>query len=493
VNALRARIADRAGPIAIAGLVLLFTITCGRWMIALHETGHAETHQDLASISQAVWNTSRGRLGRETILYEGVRDHLEPVLLVYALNYTAGGTVHTLLYLHALAIGLGAVPFYALGRQRGHSAMDASLMVAGYLLLPPLHRLIEKDFLRTDLLLFPALALLAYAVTVRRDRLALLAAALTLCVRESGALVVLGLGLHWLGVERRVRSGLALVALGALWMPFVNFVWLPWLLGHPPQHADHFRSPALIADQLAAFWGVRWPVGVLAATILLLLRRRWAALLAVPSLLSLLFYRMALRYSAPLFSLVWMGLADEIAHWSRPGLRRAVLIATPCVFALANVALGSWRPPSEEGMRDVRPLLARVPQDASVCADSQVLGHLSTRERLYQFNRQHYFPEAARACLGAEYFLLNRNGRDTFFEHRRHHDRAQAFREVDALGVETVAESGSWVLWRRRDLENARASVVLVAATTDLSLPRWADGPAQPQSADSESGIVSAR
>jgi uncharacterized membrane protein len=109
---------DRAGPIAMAGLVLLFTIACGRWMIALHETGHAETRQDIASINQAVWNTSRGRLGRATILYEGVRDHLEPVLLVYALNYAAGGTVHTLLYLHALAIGLGALPFYPLPYRR---------------------------------------------------------------------------------------------------------------------------------------------------------------------------------------------------------------------------------------------------------------------------------------------------------------------------------------------------------------------------------------
>ena len=80
-----------------------------------------------------------------------------------------------------------------------------------------------------------------------------------------------------------------------------------------------------------------------------------------------------------------------------------------------------------------------------------MLVHLSTREQLYQFNRRHYFPEAARACLGAEYFLLNRNGRDTFFVgYRRHEERAQAFREIEALGVETVAESGTWVLWRRR-------------------------------------------
>ncbi len=442
----------------MAGLLLLFTIACGRWMIVLHETGHAETNHDIASISQAVWNTSQGRLGHATILYEGVRDHLEPVLLVYALNYTVGGTVHTLLYLHALAIGLGSLPFYAFGRQRGVSAMDATLMATGYLLLPPLHRLIEKDYLRTDVLLFPVLALLAYAVTVRRARLALAAAALALCVRESGALAVVGLGLHRLWVERRVPSGLTLIAVGALWIPLVNYVLLPWLLGHPTLHAVQLRSPTLIADQLAALWRERWPLGVLAATVLLLLRRRWAALLALAPLLALLFYRTVLRYSATLFSIVWMSIVDEIAHWSRPGLRRAALIAASCIFALANVALGSWRLPSEAGIRDVRPLLARVPQAASVCAESRVLGHLSLRERLYQFNREHYFPKAAQACLGAEYFLLNRNGRDTFFAHRLHEDRAQAFRDVEALGVETVAESGTWVLWRRRTLEEPRAS-----------------------------------
>ena len=207
MNAPRARVWDRAGPIAMAGLILLFTITCGRWMIALHEAGHVETPQDIASINQAIWNTSRGRLGRETILYEGVRDHLEPVLLVYALNYTAGGTVHTLLYLHALAIGLGAVPFYALGRQRGRSATDAWLMAAGYLLLPPLHRLIEKDYLRTDLLLSRRWRSWPTRLPCGGLASRSLAAALTLCVRESGALAVVGLGLHWLGLT--ARSGRA--------------------------------------------------------------------------------------------------------------------------------------------------------------------------------------------------------------------------------------------------------------------------------------------
>jgi Predicted membrane protein (DUF2079) len=438
-----------AGPLALAGLILVFTLACGRWMVALHENGHAETRQDVAALSQAIWNTARGRLVRQTVLYEGGRDHLEPVLLVYALNYTAGGSMHSLLYLHALVIGLGAVPFYALGRYRGRSAIEAWLMAAGYLALPPLHRLIEKDYLRTDVLLFPALALLAYAATARRDRLALLAAALALCARESGALAVMGLGIYWLWGERRAVAGWALVVLGAAWLPLVNYVWLPWFMGHATQHADRIRSPAAIGEQLAAIWALRWPVGLLALTVLLLWRRWWAVLLAGPTLIALPFYRVALRYSAPLFSVAWMGIVDEIARWSRPGLRRAALVAFPGLFVVANVGL-SWRPLPDEGIRDARRLLALVPPDAAVCADSRVLGHLSTRERLYEFNRRHYFPEEARACLDARYFLLNRSGRDTFFiGSRRHQDRAKAFDEVAALGVETVAESGAWVLARR--------------------------------------------
>jgi hypothetical protein len=60
----------------MAGLILLFTITCGRWMIALHEAGHVETPQDIASINQAIWNTSRGlreveALGGETVAESG--------------------------------------------------------------------------------------------------------------------------------------------------------------------------------------------------------------------------------------------------------------------------------------------------------------------------------------------------------------------------------------------------------------------------------------
>ena len=448
-----ARPAAWAGPLALAGLLLVFTVACGGWMVAMHEAGHAETRQDIASVNQAVWNTSRGRPLQATILYEGVRDHLEPVLLLHALTYAAGGTIHTVLYLQAFLLSLGAIPFYALSRQRGGSAVEAGLLAASYLLLPPLHRLIEKDYFRTDQLLFPALALLAYAVTVRRYRLALGAALLALCMRESGALAVVGLGVYWLVVERRVRAGVGLMALGVLWIPMVSYLLLPALIGHPTPHADQVRAPGQLAEQLRAFWAVRWPVGAAVAIALLLLRRRWAALLAVPALVAFLFYRADLRYVAPLFSIVWMAVADAVTHWARPGFRRATLAAALGVFALANVALGSWWPPSDAGIRDARPLLARVPPDASVCAESRVLVHLSLREWVYQFNREHYFPGTTRGCLDAEYFLLNRNGRDPALVGRRAPpDRAEAFRAVEALGVDTVAESGSWVLWRRRTL-----------------------------------------
>ena len=77
MTAVSTRPAAWPGPLALAGLLLVFTVACGGWMVAMHEAGHAETRQDIASVNQAVWNTSRGRFLQATILYEGVRDHLE--------------------------------------------------------------------------------------------------------------------------------------------------------------------------------------------------------------------------------------------------------------------------------------------------------------------------------------------------------------------------------------------------------------------------------
>src|SRR5262249_58198523 len=119
--------------------------------------------------------------------------------------------------------GWGGVLFWGRGRHRGRGGVGASLRAGGSLVLPPLHRLIEKDYLRTDVLLFPALSLLAYAVTVQRDRLALAAAALALCARESGALAGVGLGVYWLWVERRVLGGWGVGVLGALWLPVMDY------------------------------------------------------------------------------------------------------------------------------------------------------------------------------------------------------------------------------------------------------------------------------
>ena len=90
MTAVARRTAPWAGPVLLAALILGFTWAGGRWMGALHAAGHAETRQDIASVNQAVWNTSRGRVAQATILYEGVRDHVEPVLLLQELQRERG-------------------------------------------------------------------------------------------------------------------------------------------------------------------------------------------------------------------------------------------------------------------------------------------------------------------------------------------------------------------------------------------------------------------
>ena len=106
---------------------------------------------------EAGWPAALYELGRRRVPPQHVS--FQPWMHGRSKLTDAGGTIHTLLYLQAFLLSLGAIPFYALGRQRGGSAFEAGLLAASYLLLPPLHRLIEKDYFRTDQLLFPVLAM----------------------------------------------------------------------------------------------------------------------------------------------------------------------------------------------------------------------------------------------------------------------------------------------------------------------------------------------
>ena len=121
------------GILALALLILGFTVFYVGQMSFLFENGLSRSTVDMASINQAIWNTSQGRPLQATIRYEGFRNHLEPILVFYSLNYLLGGGIYSLFYLHSLLIALGAIPIYLIVIRRTRPPWEALCAALLYL------------------------------------------------------------------------------------------------------------------------------------------------------------------------------------------------------------------------------------------------------------------------------------------------------------------------------------------------------------------------
>lgn len=428
--------------------IVVFTAACAWRMNNLYESGHTRRRQDLGSINQAVWNSSRGHILHATILRVGTRDHLEPILIVYALNYLVGGTIRSLMVVHAFLIALGAVPLYLLARRRGLGVAETLLFPMAYFLLPPLHQMMKSAWLRPELLFFPALVLMAYAIVFSHRRCLIVSVVLALFCKEAGAFTVLGLGIYLMVFERRWRLGAALAILGALWVPMVSFVLLPAVSGMKVGHMSRIRPCGM--DILRRLWGKRWPPIVAALIPCLLILKRWAAVIPLPHMVGLLFFKTRLRYIMPIIPIPWFLAMDVLAEWRWARSRRVVLILLPLVMIATNICLGYWEPMEPDPViAAAGPLMAMIPEGAAVCTNNRLLVHLSGRARIYEFNRKHRPKHDGQDYLGADYFLLSRE-KVTRPPFKRHDTLAEARAEIDTLGVALVAEAHPWQLYRRK-------------------------------------------
>lgn len=215
-------------------MVAVFIALVGYHALFRHWEYHTDAF-DLGNMDQAVWNTLHGHPFRFT--NRGNDDfgpptrlsiHVEPIILPLALLYLIHAGPETLLVTQTVALGLGAIPLFALSLRRlPEGPFVGVALVASYLISPLLLGVALWDFhpiaLATPLLIAAVLALDA-----RRYGWFLAAAILAMSTKEDIGLsvAILALLLAVARPERR-RFGL-LVALGALaWVAICFKIILP--------------------------------------------------------------------------------------------------------------------------------------------------------------------------------------------------------------------------------------------------------------------------
>ncbi len=411
----RAAISERA---AAAGVVALTTAaSIGYWwFVALVRWQRFTTNAfDLGFFDQVVWNTAHGRLFATTFVpYNFVGEHLEPVLLAFAVPYRLGvGGPTFLLGAQAVLAAAAAVPLFAAARRFGLRPWLAAAVAVAYLANPYLHRALEFDFHPETAIALPCFLGLC-AAAAGRLRWAAVAALSLLLFKEDAVFVALVLaGVIWSRGGRREAVvvgavGLAYTAIGVGWlMPHMRagipsdlaerygavtgghdgLRALAWAAMHPWVPVEHFVAHA---GSAAAFVAASAPAAVLAPwTLVGMLPGLAVALLSSHGPQRGLEY----QYGVELVPVALLGAllgARVVARRLGDGAAAAALLVPVAAgFLLLSPASpltpGLGAAPSAAHRQAVRDALAVVPAGVPVAAQSGLVPRLSQRRVIREF------------------------------------------------------------------------------------------------------------
>lgn len=368
---------------------------------------HFDSSLDLGIFDQAVWHLSRFEGPASSIkgFPSLFADHFHPIIAVLAPLYWIAPSAETLIAAQGVLFGASVVPVFLFLRRRlpFHIALAMS---AAYGLFWGLQRAAIFDF--HEMAFAPLAIATAIDAMDRRSwtRFWIACLALTL-VKEDLIPVLTGLGLYLAASGERWR-GLALAAGSVLAFFLVIRVVVPWFAAESSynylvSYGDLMRRPWEIPVHLVMPPTKMRTVALWLAPFAFLSLRSPLVLLLVPLVLERFlsstgaYWGTSFHYSAPLAPILAMSAGDGLARMARrleaPAARARLLTGA----AIASVLLSSllpgrqphWRLLSAGHYRSVPfevaalRVLALVPPEASVVAQTALLPHMSQRRSIY--------------------------------------------------------------------------------------------------------------
>jgi len=388
---------------------------------------------DLGYMVHPIWNTAHGRLFQFATLDgqfgSSLGDHFSPIFGLIAPLFLIAPFMVTLFFVQAAGGGVAGVILHRLLAKWGFTLREAVLLQAAFYLYIPLQFGMISDF-HADPLAVPWIMLLIYAAEMRRFRILIVAAVMTLLCKEHMGFALAPLLLVLAFRLREWRGRLAIMALVAclysaaveVWaIPYFNhgretlalaYIFpggeqgiggvVGWMTAHPFAAIARLFSPHNF-EQLA--W-ILLPVLFLPVMIPEALSLSFMAFKEMYGQFAL--YNHHTAYMAPL--VFWCA-----ALWLRnrnPARRLALVIAivwcgaaTSAINGESPVSHRFWRMlrvhywPDAHG-RVLQRALRSVPPGVSLSADSHIAVHCFARRKLYLFPRP--FPADSTAYIAVD-------------------------------------------------------------------------------------------
>ncbi len=417
-NLLPTRIPRRHARAVLYTLIALYIATFGFLSIARHTTFRSHA-LDLGTMDQAIWNTIHGRLLERTPLYRHPADgsryesrlsdgKLELVLIPLSALYLLWPDPRLLLAVQTVLLAMGAVPLYLLAKGKGTAGDDhrwtALLLAAAYLVYLPLHYINLADF-HPSALMVPLL-IAAWQAT-RRQRWQWYATWLLLAFlcRVDAAFAALGVGAALMLRGRNARKyGLYTIVAATAWLTLDLGVVTPWarqLYGPgagsliarrfgnlPGSDWREIATRLLNRESLQTIFDLLAPVGfvaVLAPSALLP-----ALPMLVINLLAGSEWQRSIHahYMAAVVPFVWIAVGEAMPRITRRfplATKEIAVLVLLCSF-LAAVVFSPFPPGRQFHLLEwtiheerLQALITLIPDDTSMCAQSDIYPHLSQR------------------------------------------------------------------------------------------------------------------
>ncbi|MEJ2209198.1 MAG: DUF2079 domain-containing protein, partial [Anaerolineae bacterium] len=444
-SAWRARLSRLRIPhlrVALVVLWLLMLLYAGYFSaLSIRQHDAFLTHKaDLGHFDQPIWNSLHGRLLVRTQQGEQLTrltDHFEPILIPLSLSFLVWDDVRALLVLQSLALALGALPLFWLGRDEVRSAgyglpvaEAAGLALAAvYLLFPALQAANLTEFHAAPFMVAPMLLALYYARQGRYGPMWLWALAV-MAVKEEMSLLTLMLGLWLLLARREWKQGAGLAAASLAWFGLATFVIVPHYapLKYGVEESVYFQrygelgdSPWEVARSLVTRPALVWRIAteparlnyllglLLSAGLILPLLAPEVLLLSLPSLAANLLssyeamYSGVYHYSAPVVPFVMAAAAvglGRLGRWVKGGRQRSLaLMGVAGLFLAGSLAyhlqrgytplarLFFWPEVTDHNRLLEQRFAPQIPADAVLSTTAPLFPHLDHRERIHQFPR----------------------------------------------------------------------------------------------------------
>ncbi|MCR4407342.1 MAG: DUF2079 domain-containing protein [Anaerolineae bacterium] len=477
----------RLGWYVVATLAVIYFLTFTTLACARH--ANFRTHAlDTGTMDQAAWNTIHGRILERTpleqdpqaILYRDNRlvdGKLEVLFIAISALYWLWADPRLLFIVQTAFLAAGAMPLYILARDKTNSPLSAVALTAAYLVYLPLHYITMFEF-HPSVLMVPFLFLALLGMERRSWPMYWLGLALALTCRVDAALAGLTLGVYLI-LARQRRQGLLTLAVCLAWLVLDFNVITPWvkqlysfrgqdllarrfgetsggpwgLIVHFLTHPTQFITSLLDREKLQTVFDLFMPLGFLP------LLSPGLILPAIPILIINLLAEsewqstIHAHYMAPVLPFLFAATASTIGQlgrrWKRQPITRFLasfvfintLLVTIFFSPYPPGKLFHWenyyQPSSYE--ENLQRIIALVPSEATVCAQSDIFPHLSHRQDIY------LFPFIA----DAEYVIVDLDATAEKSPSGFHTFYAQVNELLENPEFGVIAQAGGVLLFRR--------------------------------------------